>query len=242
MRLDGLRIVVVSVFYNTKDLLCPLFRSFKRNSGLSSSDFVVYDNSDDIRKKLCELGTEYKDIKLVSVNPAIFVNEGIQPYNGSAKHTKTIDMALSKLQESYDICVLLDSDVIITAPVVPYIEKMLLGNYTLCGFHHITVNRDLIHPCAMIINLNDIKTHNIRFYDKSRIIGIPPTANTYDTGMSFYEDVIKHNLRVLEIPYNAYYSHFGAGSRDYRKAGKVEVGEIYRDLDAWLNKFKSYYM
>ena len=61
---------------------------------------------------------------------------------------------------------------------------------------------------------------------------------TYDTGMSFYEDVIKNNLKVLELPYNYFANHFGAGSRDYKTAGKVKTNEkIYRDLHEWLTDF-----
>lgn len=241
MDLGNLRIVVLSVFYNTKNLLYPLYMSFKRNSGLLNYDFVVYDNSDNPDERITSVSLDLSAVKLVSVNPATLVKD-IPAYNGSAKHTKTIELALNALKGSYDICVLLDSDVIITSAVKPYIEQMIRENYTLCGYHDITSNRDLIHPCALIINLNDILKHNIHFYDNKRMYGVPPTRNTYDTGMSFYEDVLKKNLKVLEIPYNAYYSHFGAGSRDYKKAGKVLAGEIYRDLDEWLTKFNSFYM
>ena len=240
MSLEGIRIVVLSVFYNTKNLLYPLYMSFKRNAGLSKYDFVVYDNSDKMDKKVITLPSQMSSIKLVNINPAKLVKD-IPAYNGSAKHTKTIDMALNDLKGRYDFCILLDSDVIITSDISRYIKKMVQEDYTLCGYHDVTSNRNLIHPCAMIINLNHINKHNIHFYDRSRMYGVPPTKDTYDTGMSFYEDVVKNNLKVLEIPYNAYSSHFGAGSRDYKTAGKVRVGEIYRDLNLWLDKFKIYY-
>jgi hypothetical protein len=64
--------------------------------------------------------------------------------------------------------------------------------------------------------------------------------NTYDTGMSFYEDVKKANLKVLELPYNDFAHHFGGGSRNYTTCGKVENGKIYRNLQEWLSDFKDF--
>ena len=112
MSLEGIRIVVLSVFYNTKNLLYPLYMSFKRNAGLSKYDFVVYDNSDKMDKKVITLPSQMSSIKLVNINPAKLVKD-IPAYNGSAKHTKTIDMALNDLKGRYDFCILLDSSHII---------------------------------------------------------------------------------------------------------------------------------
>jgi len=233
-----MKIAVVSIFYNTKRLLNPLYRSFKKQSNINEYDFYVYDNSDDEDKKV---STAEDGVIIRHIDSKSLIGD-IPAYNGSAKHTKSIDIALNELKMKYDVCILLDSDIIITKSITPYLEEFIAGEYTLCGFHDITSNRNLIHPCAMIINLNDYRKYNLHFYDKMRMYGVKPTKNTYDTGMSFYEDVIKKNLKVLEIPYNSYFNHFGGGSRDYKTCGKVKTNDrIYRNLDEWLDDFKSFY-
>lgn len=234
------KIAVLTVFYNTKNFFYPLYESFIKMSGINIDDFdfFVYDNSDRDNDKIPLSYNKFKNVNIKYINPSILIKD-IPSYNGSAKHTKTIKIALDNLKNEYDTCILLDSDVVITNTLKNYLEEFIKNDYTICGYHDDNKsNRNLIHPCAMFINLNHYKKYNLSFYDKNRMYGVKPTTNTYDTGMSFYEDVKKLNLKILEIPYNSYFNHFGAGSRDYVNGGKVKTDKIYRSIIEWFKDFK----
>ena len=227
------KICLLTVFYNTPNLFKPLYGSYMKTSGLSNvCDFYIFENSSIKDKQL-----RVHDINVnIEYIPTDFYKE-LPQSACSAKHTMTINYALNKLKSKYDFCILCDSDVIFVKDVMPIIEQMKRDDITLAGYHDITSNRNLIHPCAMIIDLKKIQ--NINFFDKKRMYGING-KKTYDTGMSFYEDVVKAGLKVLELPYNYFAHHFGGGSRNYATCGKVENGKIYRNLQEWLNDFKDF--
>jgi len=56
-------------------------------------------------------------------------------------------------------------------------------------------------PFIQYFNAPMIKKHGIRYFDKDRIMfgNNPNNAFTYDTGCSFYEDVLKYDLKYREI-------------------------------------------
>lgn len=230
-----MKICFFSVFYNTEFLFKPLIGSIRKNSGLNDYDVLIYDNSTDLHKRI-DPSNSSDNIRIKYIGQETY--KGIHLSNGSAIHTKTIDLGLHDIMNEYDYCILLDSDVLVIREIKSIIDIMDKYDFTLAGYHDVTNNRNLIHPCSMCINLKKINENKISFFDENRMWHLKNTGSTYDTGMSFYEDVIKKHLRVFELPYNYFAHHFGAGSRDYKTAGKVFDGKkIYRDISEWLNDF-----
>jgi len=76
-------------------------------------------------------------------------------------------------------------------------------------------------PFIQFFNVKMIKAYNIRYFDYSRMHGViaPNRGNYYDTGASFYEDLVKHGLKIRQIDYKSYIIHKDHGSwmEEYNK-------------------------
>ena len=118
-----MNIAAVSIFYNTKQLLKPLYQSYINNSGVVS-DFYVYDNSNDVSQQLTD-----SDIENTCIQLRYIPHEVIHNMIGSKMHAKSIQFAFDDLLSLYDYIILLDSDVIITGSISDIIDQMEMGNY-----------------------------------------------------------------------------------------------------------------
>ena len=160
-------------------------------------------------------------------------------------HCLALQLAMNDIGiDKYEFVILLDSDVIITDDLSHIIEKMKNEDYDIAGWHDggTGQQRNLIHPSLLFIKTKNILKNNIQFFDPNRII--TPYENnsfTYDTGMSFYEDVCKAGLKTLELEYNKGYNHFCAGSRQNQIGLTKCKGSTYTDIWKWLKDFKKYY-
>jgi len=75
-----------------------------------------------------------------------------------------------------------------------------------------------------------IKKHNIRYFDKNRILFGASEKNNlnYDTGGSFCEDVKNAGLPYKEIDYTQYVNHLGGGSFNKEKFNipSISIGDF----------------
>ena len=232
------KIAVVSIFYNTNFLLESLYGSFIKNSNISA-DFFIFDNSTNKDKQISSKQIENKNITIEYLQYDLF-NKSF----GSKMHCMSIQFAFDKLLTIYDYLILLDSDVIITGDLSKIIDTMDSENYDIAGWHDGKKGapRNLIHPSFLFVKTKNIIKYNIKFFDENRIIEKGKLPLTYDTGMSFYEDVLKNDLRVLELKFNKNYNHFGCGSRAYipGKYTKNKKSTHY-DINTWLSDLYEYY-
>ena len=231
------KIAALSIFYQTRFLLNPLYNSFTRNSGITA-DFYIYDNSRNPNLRLQKDDVNGKNLILKYFNPMIFQN-----IYASRMHCLSIQLTMNDLNISnYEFLILLDSDVIITHDLSHIIQKMRNDNYDIAGWHDQSIEqRNLIHPSLLFIKTKNILEKKIQFFDPKRIIVPWKDSFTYDTGMSFYEDVCKAGLKVLELEYNVGYNHFCAGCRQNQIGLTKSSKSKYSDINKWLKDFEPFW-
>lgn len=73
--------------------------------------------------------------------------------------------------------------------------------------------KDKLYPFIQYFNIKMIKDNNIHYFDKNRIMyGYGPDCKNYDTGTSFYDDIIRKKLKFKDIDYTEYIEHLGNAS------------------------------
>lgn len=128
---------------------------------------------------------------------------------GSAKHSMSIQWLINNLDEEFILC---DSDILLKKPI-DFIDQTVA-----CVSDTIRITRTLyrIAPFIAYINTPLLKILKIKFFDGNRMHGLTNFGKFvyYDTGTSFYEDIIRHKKIKLhkKINYNDYIIHFGSGS------------------------------
>lgn len=87
-------------------------------------------------------------------------------------------------------------------------------------------------PFIMYVNRKFIHSENIRYLDINRMHGASNTYNSrlYDTGCSFYEDVINAHLPVKHIKNNEYIVHFKGGSWNRTQNDQRHFLEVHTQL------------
>lgn len=141
---------------------------------------------------------------------------------GSAKHSKCISYAISELV-STPICLISDSDVIYRRSVYgPYsavragavvaadIGRELPGTHMSDESRHSVAPR--IFPCICLVNVEAVRKSGISFYDPGRMMMLNGSGFTYDTGASFFADILAKNLPYAQIRMLDYVSHLASAS------------------------------
>ena len=134
---------------------------------------------------------------------------------GSAKHTITIQYLIDKIQEPF---ILLDSDILFKKNCADIVDPSVC---CVSDIEYSSVNR--IYPFIAYINVPLIKISGIKFFDPNRMHGLCHPSNRsylYDTGASFYEDIIKIHSHK-KITYTDYIVHYGNGSWRNDKHGPL---------------------
>ena len=207
-------IIIAIINYNTNDYTNNCIKSILDKCSLKNYKILVFDNSDKINfdniykvdvidnteSKIIDFSEYLKNAKEYTLNNY-----------GSAKHTITIDYMIKKI--GVDNILLFDSDTILLRDIdfidVKYITIADLISTTYSRFY----NRRFL-PFIQYFNCKKINDHKLDYYDKNRMLGVSKNDYLYDTGSSFYEDVLKLDSEFKRIKYKDYIIHYGRKSWD----------------------------
>lgn len=171
---------------------------------------------------------------------AIFLNENLIPYirNHKGTHSKSIDPLLVECKTKYGL--LVDSDVIFKHKIDKLLEVMATNTAAIMG--EIQGDRGgyrlhpRIAPWFCLIDVEQIKSKKIKFHDQTRIektnstyfykaVPLNPFINNttpfYDVGATFYEDINKCGMKILNAKgISKYFTHYEGAS--WRRASGHE--------------------
>lgn len=190
---------LVTCSYNTPEITVAMLKSFAQHH----RDYLP------VRLLVMENSTDERTAELLEKNSIPFLRFSGQP------HSRAIDAALQLIQTTYTAFV--DSDVIFLTTIEPLFQEMRESGATImgerqgdrAGFHL----HPRIAPYFMLVNMKNIRKHNIPFHDDARIdvsgsrgfYNMTPTVPDpqkcyYDVGATFYEDIIRAGLRAQPVP------------------------------------------
>lgn len=153
---------------------------------------------------------------------------GRHPSGGSAMHTLSIDKCFELIGDNF---IHIDSDAIVKRDLNELVDESKIFVAELRENHPNFPLR--VCPFAAFINVKMCKEHNVRFFNKSFMMGLTPNTkifSTYDTGAFFFKEAKKYPYK--EIKWNQYVEHLGRGS--YAKDNS--------SIAQWINKFKKYWV
>jgi len=211
--MDYREISILVCSYNTPLHVITMLKSFVAIHGEGTFNIIIMENStnDDTRKLLDENNIPY--IK-----------------NPGGTHSKSIDEMILTCNTKYAL--LVDSDIIFTQKIDKLLDVMQKNNGTLmgeiCGDRGGYRLHSRIQPWFCLINVDNIKKSRIRFHDEDRInksgshyfyqaVPLNPNVNNpipfYDVGATFYEDIDKQKLNIIDAKgIIKYYKHFEGSS------------------------------
>lgn len=226
---DTSYVTVTICNFNTTEMTTDCILSIRKNSGLKKTKFVVLDNSYPNKKFQMSNKLNGIDIQLIdnSNGKIIDFNAALKKFskipikannNGSLKHCLSIQFLLNACR-SRDM-LLFDSDTILLKQI-DFINPAYVTIADLekkgdpcsrapCG-KYLSETRFL--PFIQYFNCDLIKRKALKYFYPNRIHGgLTFSGNYYDTGASFYEDVINANLPFKRIQYKEYINHLDHGS------------------------------
>lgn len=145
--------------------------------------------------------------------------------NESGLHGPSVDVLLSKIKTKYAL--LVDTDVIFLKNHEQILQRFCDLDLTLMG--DIEGDRGgkrihkRVHPWHCFINVENIKKHNINFYDKTRML--QKDSIIYDVASSFFEDIKLRKLRIADFKGGGvYYKHYEGMSWRVNKFNNTNTG------------------
>ena len=219
---------IAIVHYNTPELTTALVKSIRKHT--AGCRIVIFDNST-LRPFPAMDGVEVIDNTMGQI-----INFGalLEKYpdrvktcnnHASSKHIASVDWLFDYLPEGF---LLMDSDVLVKEDISPLFNERMawVGAVEYTPQYWFQAKR--CYPFLLWINVPLCAAHGIRFWHEGMSYKLshhgPPY---YDTGGSFYEDVMAAGLRTKEVNIGRYIEHFGAGSYSDNKS-----------FEDWLNKHK----
>lgn len=138
--------------------------------------------------------------------------------NGSMKHCYTIQYLIQNCNNN-DL-ILIDSDATLIKDI-DFIDNQFITVADI-QLHDFPIGNNKNNkywsysrfiPFIQYLNIKMIKENSINFFDPYRIQGgLVYKANRYDTGASFYEDVINKKIKFNKIKFTDYVNHIGGQS------------------------------
>lgn len=211
------KVTVAICNFNTKDLTNACLLSLKKNVTSFKWKAIILDNSN---KEKFILNNELKDDATVYDNTSgkiIDFNLVLKQFgksfdetHGSLKHAFSIQYLLNTCITKY--LILLDSDVIIKRDF-DFVKNS--NNYiSIFDIGQRKTYKPRALPFIQLFDVEQIKNNNIKYFDPFRIRGGLSLKNSapYDTGASFYEDIVKSNLKFKQIDFTDYIFHLRSAS------------------------------
>lgn len=229
------QITIATCNFNTTQLTNNLLDSISLHFNSCEYNLIILDNSDVTQFKLdstITTNTKCTNIQIIDNFKSklldfdkVLANSPykLMPHNtnhyGSLKHAYSIQFLLDVCKTQF--LLLFDSDTILLRDIdfisndyitVADIEEYGKNDPRMNNKKYLSKTRFM--PFIQLFNITKIRSHDIRYFDYSRIHGIlaPRRGNYYDTGASFYEDINKNSLSYKQIIYGNYIYHIDHGS------------------------------
>ena len=199
-----------------------------------SYKMIILDNSDVEKFILNENNQRYDDIiQIIDNTTEKYVNftklcdqfiryDHSHSHNGSFKHAASIQFLFDIITD--ERLLIVDSDAFLISPI-SFIDDSFITIADIqqhgekMGYTYpqnpnkVYLSKTRFVPFIQFFNLKLVRQNKLKFFDPMRIQGgLVAEANSYDTGASFYEDVIKRNLSYKKITYVDYINHLGGRS------------------------------
>lgn len=178
--------------------------------------------------------------------------------NPGGSHAQTVDAVLREVKTPYALVV--DTDIIFNDNIESLVDTAIRQKITLmgevCGSRGGYNLFPRVHPWFMIVNVNDLRKHEIKFYSPERIeatdstgfyknVPIQPYTNTkkYDVGATFYEDIQNAGLKIYDFKADPEYFTHLEGMSWHLFTGKAEYiqrgGYMYRLWEKLITPYKN---
>lgn len=145
--------------------------------------------------------------------------------NKHGLHGPSVDLLLNEIKTKYAL--LVDTDIIFLKNHDSLLKRFSELDLTIMG--DIEGDRGgkkihrRVHPWHCFINVENVKKHSIRFYDKERMLKKEDII--YDIGSSFLEDIRKLKLKIADFKGNgSYYKHYEGMSWRVNKFNRTNKG------------------
>lgn len=204
--------------FNTTDLVNLLIRSIIKNVRSLRYRIMVVDNSTlekfSLDKSIDLEGHSVKVLdntgkKLFDTDMLIKRYSRVESNNNyaSLRHAIAIQWILDTAENDV---ILLDSDVVIKRDIDFIGDKY----FTVADVGCNAVNIRRFLPFIQYFDIKKIREYRLRYLDIDRMHGGRNAENSkkYDTGASFYEDVIRKKIPYKVINHNVYIDHLKGGS------------------------------
>jgi len=210
-------LTLISCSYNTPEVTMGMLKTFTWLHP-THKDILICDNStnDDTEVLL-------KDAKIPYIR------------NAGGLHAPSVDLLLDNCKTKYAL--LVDTDIIFNAPHDDLFTQITSGNIHLMGEHQ--GNRggkllyDRIAPWWCFIDVEEIKKHGIKFFDRKRMENNAANVRKYDVGSSFFEDFRSKKLQIGTFNgVGKYYIHYEGMSWH---SGKYDPNKPDGDIDLNTN-------
>jgi hypothetical protein len=234
---------ILTCSYNTPIVIITMLKSFIYVHGIGPHNIIISENStnDETAKLLDENGIKY------------IINKG-------SPHSQSIDKLFDLCTTKYVL--LVDTDIIFKHSITKLVEVMEQNDGTIlgevCGSRGGYMLYDRINPWFCLINIENIKVKNIKFHDQKRIkeskselfygnipinYTIRNTSPYYDVGATFYEDIIRSKLKVINAKgLNNYFTHYegsswhrGCGNKWLDEHGKMVWDKYQEEIEKYKN-------
>lgn len=226
---------VLIVHYNTPELTEACVKSINKHT--PGCKIFIFDNSD---KR--PFTAHFDNVEIIdnTKGQIIDFDKWVESFpgrkrtidnHGSAKHMWSVQYMFDKL----DKFVLIDSDALIKKDF----SDIANSNYPWVGMIETTemqrfwFKRIRLTPYLLFINTQICNIVGVPFYREHQIYKLDHTGpQYYDTGASFLENCVQHNLIGKQINIHDYIVHFGGGSCTSKKDYKIW---LEKNKDLWTN-------
>lgn len=200
-----MELTLLTCNYNTPDLIGNLLDS----SDIISMDFdiLIIDTGDEQTYPLA-------DIHLPNTS-----------------HGRGVNFGFMSIETDYVL--LVDSDVLFRKDIAPIFEKFKKSGAALLG--NVSGDRGgkrlhpRVDPWFCLINMKLIRENGIVFFDEERTKASRGTSIVYDVGSTMFEDVMKHDLSVVNFNgEETYFKHYEGMSW---RTGKYDPSQGDTDID-----------
>lgn len=232
MDLQYPELTLLSASFNTPEHVLRMLKSFVHVHGTGPFQLI-----------LCENSTNDETRTALKENKIDFIN------SPGGTHSRSVDRLLMACSTRYAL--LVDTDIIFREKIDKLLEVMKINAAALMG--EIQADRGgyrlfpRVAPWFCLIDVEQIKEKRIPFHDQARIyntnsqyfyqaVPLNPHINNsrpfYDVGATFYEDINKAKLKILDAKgIGKYFTHYEGGSwrRSSGNEGYVKLGNsVYR--------------
>lgn len=209
------KLTLITCSYNTPVVTANMLKSFTQLH--PGCKILVCDNSTENTTRLM---LQQADIPFI-------LNEG-------GLHAPSVDILMDAVTTPYAL--LVDTDVVFLKNHRDIYEQFVKMGLTLMG--DIEGDRGgkrihlRVHPWHCFVNVDHIKQHGLKFYDKARMKAKGDVL--YDVGSSLFEDVKRLKLRIADFKGGgSYYKHYeGMSWRVNRFGATSPDGDIDNDEHA----------